>query len=190
MNDYHNAIAEMFRNSRDVAKLSQSKIAKKLGVSKRTVQNWEAGFSSPTIHMTIQWFRALGIPLYPYLMRILHPQDTNKLIEGSADDETCRNALMTYVKEMPIDQCRKLLYASYGSHGSNPYGVLEMITAYLHIPLSMRLNIAQSVITNYEICKAHGLLQNQDSILPNFDTLRDCSEAGRDAVLEGKNSYQ
>ncbi len=41
-------IEQVLKNHRLAANLSQVDLARKLGVSRKTLQNWEGGFSNPT----------------------------------------------------------------------------------------------------------------------------------------------
>lgn len=181
-------LANMFRMSRNKSGKSQDWVAKKLGVSKKSVQNWESGMSTPNLLTTFDWFNAIGIPMYPFFMSVLHPKEIDG-ISKDTEESKLRNALNVYIQEMPDHQMRELLFYFFGKHGSAPNGVLEMLTAYLHLPLSMRISIAQSIQTNYEICNANGLLTNTDHVLPNEDSLNYYIDAGKSAALKGQSSY-
>lgn len=74
-------IAQMWLKSRSDAGWSQDRVAKALGVSKKTVQNWESGEASPNFRIALEWFDALGVPMYPYIMELLYPDE----IEGITD---------------------------------------------------------------------------------------------------------
>ena len=67
------SISEMFKQSRIASGKSQDWVAKKLGVSKKSVQNWENGISIPNLLVTFEWFDVVGVPMYPYFMNVLHP---------------------------------------------------------------------------------------------------------------------
>lgn len=181
--EYADKIADMFKRSRNIAGKSQDYVAKALGVSKKTVQNWEAGLASPNVLTCFEWFDILGLPAYPYLVSILHGDNIE------AKDDEAHKALQELIMEMSDASCKKLLYLLCGAHGSNPKGVIEMLTAYLQTPLAMRLNIAFSIMTNYDVCKAGNMLVNPSDIEPNAELLQNSAEAGKKAVLEGKGSY-
>ena len=181
-------LANMFRESRNRSGKSQEWVANKLGVSKKSVQNWESGMSTPNLITTFEWFNVIGIPMYPFFMSVLHPieiADINK----NTEEEKLRKALNVYIQEMPEHYIRELLYFCFGNHGSSPNGVLEILTAYLHLPLTMRISIAQSIATNYEICLAHNLVTNTDNVLPNSAAIEYFIDAGKKAALDGKDSY-
>lgn len=180
-------IAEIFRESRAKSGKSQDYVAKALGYSKKTVQNWEQGLATPNFRIIVKWFDVLDIPMYPYLNSLLHPTSVAELFKDG--DEALDNMIRTYLNEMSTHAKRELLFLLMGTHGSNSKGVAEMVTAYLHTPLQMRLNIASSIITNYEICKANNLLNNLDNVLPDEDYLNDCLKASKSAVLDGKTIY-
>lgn len=72
-------IAGMWRKSRYDAGKSQEYVARALGVSKKTIQNWEAGEASPNFRVALEWFDALGVPMYPYLMSVIYPTEIETL---------------------------------------------------------------------------------------------------------------
>lgn len=180
--------AKMWRTSRESVGKSQDYMAKALGVSKKTVQNWEAGTSCPSQQKGFEWFIVLGVQPMPYYLDILYPNEFGRLSPESSDMDITI-ALLTLISNLTGEQKRKLLYALTGRHGSSPICVLEMLTAYLQTPLDYRLNVASSVAVNYEISEAKGMLVRPDSIQPDMELLHLAIKKGREAVIEGKGSY-
>lgn len=181
-------IARMWLRSRADAGLSQDRVAKALGVSKKTVQNWESGEASPNFRMALEWFDALGVPMYPYIMELLYPEE----IEGitpETDIHQLRKALHVYIDELDSLHARELLFILHGLHGSSPTGTLDACTAYLHLPLSMRVCITDSIVTHYEIATELAILQNREHVVPDVATLERFLDTARRAVREGKQSY-
>lgn len=186
--DLSERFARMWRQSRADAGKSQDYLAKKLGVSKKTIQNWEAGLASPSQMKGFEWFEALGRQPLPYYLQLLFPEEYEDL-SPSSDNQAIEDALITYIKSCRPATKRKLLFMLNGSHGSSPEGLLEMITAYLHTPLKNRLCVASATILNYEIAEAHGELIDQEHIAPDVDLLRRSLERSKEAVLDGMNAY-
>lgn len=179
------AFAAMWRQSRMDAGKSQEYVAKKLGVSKKTVQNWECGIGSPSQMKGFEWFQALELQPLPYYLRLLYPSEFSSL-----DDELqTKNALILYITSQPPAQQKKLLYFLCGDHGSAHEGVMEMLTAYLHTPLKDRINIASSIINNYDIAEANGQLVNPDHDCPDMALLKESFHNSKDAVFGGRHSY-
>lgn len=145
-------------------------MAKALGVSRKTVQNWEAGLAAPNIRATLEWFEALGVPMYPYIMSMLYPVEVDG-ITATTDMHELRKALHCYVDELDDLHARELLFILHGLHGSSPTGTLDACTAYLHLPLSMRVCITDSIVTHYEMATGLGLLQNEEHVTPEISTL-------------------
>ena len=181
-------ISDMLKHSRYAAGLSQKEVAKRLKLSGRTVQNWEEGISVPSFEMVLNWFQKIDQPLYPYIIKIIHRQETEHLSEISSECDI-KNALQALIADLPKEQCQKILYFLLGNHGSMPEGVLEMITAYLHIPLSMRINICQEIYTDYIVSKAHGMIVNEDDVKPDEEMIHRLIAASIEAVLQNQSSY-
>lgn len=176
--------AEMFRKAREDASMSQEEIAMKIGISRKTVENWETGTSIPSLVRSLQWFEALNAQPLPYFLDALYPGKFNENQSKDVD-----RALISIVSALPTDLKRKLLFILAGNHGSSTVGVLELATAHLHVPLEYRINIAQDVETNYELAQWKGMLCCQDDIRPDLATLSRSISLGKKAVFEGKNSY-
>ena len=179
--------ASMWRKSREDAGKSQEYVARAMGISRKTVQNWESGYSCPDQCQALDWFRVLGIQPLPYYMAILYPQLEE--ITSDCSDDKLDDALFEIIKGFSSDYKRKLLYLFAGNHGSSPSGVIEMIVAHLHLPIAQRLNTGHNIITNYQIDKTYGALIEPDDIQPNMDLLIQCYKNCLTAVQEGKNEY-
>lgn len=80
-------IAKIWHLSRIRAGKSQEYMAKALGVSKKTVQNWEAGTSSPSQATGFEWFKVLDIQPLPYYLCILYPDKFEDLSSHCSDKE-------------------------------------------------------------------------------------------------------
>ena len=180
-------ISGLLRKSRYESGISQESIAKSLGVTKKTVQNWEAGISSPPVATVLDWFRIIDIPFYPYLLKLSHPELQN--LNANSDDDEVRRALIAYVDDMDIHEMRTHFFEMFGEHGTAPDGMGEVKTAYLHLPMDIKVGIAEIICTQFEICQAQGRLVKPDSIMPNVESLRSYIAAAKDAVIHGKDTY-
>lgn len=172
--------AQMWRKSREDAGKSQAYMAKALGVSRTTVQHWEDGTASPSQMKGFQWFDALGLQPLPYYLSLIYDTDINA---GEID------SLTEIVSDLPTDQQKKILYLISGSHGSSVAGVIELITAYLLLPLRDRLAIAQSIATMYRVVLAEGSARADESIRPDMKILTQAINRGTMAVLSGRRDY-
>ena len=179
--DIADRFAEMWRTARNDAGKSQEWVAKALGVSKKTVQNWENGFSSPSQMKGFEFFSVLGLQPLPYYLRLLYPDNSQ------GDDDKLTSSLMAFVGSCTTEQKQKLLYWSYGEHGSSPFGVLELVMAHLQTPLRDRVRVAKIILDSYEFAEKEGLLT--DGVKPDIELLVHATEKGKEAVLNGKSSY-
>lgn len=181
-------IALMLYQARSNAHLSQDAMAEALGVSRKTIQKWEDGSLCPNLKKVIEWFDYTGEPLYPYLVHLLHGDSFSGLGAG-AQYADLKAVMHLYIDEMSDDRIRELVYLMYSDHGSTPSGVLDLITAYLHLPLDRRACIASAILHAYVICEATGQLRGTDHIMANVDYLKRCCDYATQAVMDGKNSY-
>lgn len=186
--EFADRLANMWRASRAASGKSQDYVAKALGVSKKTVQNYENGTASPSFRTAFEWFDILGVPMYPYIMQLLYPEQIEG-INADTDITELRHVLNTYVNELDDLHVRELLYLLYGSHGSSPTGTIDLLTAYLHLPLAERVCITGNILTHFEVSAEVGLLRDTEHVLPRIDTLEKCYKSAKDAVCSGKETY-
>lgn len=180
--------AAMWRSSREHAGKSQDYMAKALGVSKKTVQNWEAGTSCPSQEKGFEWFMALDLQPLPYYLQILYPAQFEN-INDFDDEEKEREALITLIRDLPPDAVKKLLYLLAGEHGSSGIAVLEMITAHLQAPLRDRITVAQSIETNYHIAENRNELRHPNHIQPDIELLSTAIKRSKESVINGDDTY-
>lgn len=185
--EINDRFARIWRVSRDKAGVSQDVIAKRLGVSKKTVQNWEAGASSPSQVMGFKWFKALGIQPLPYYLSVLYPGFGD--VPAEPQDKEVDEYLQKLIADLPARTKRELLYMLSGYHGSSVVGVMEMVTAHLQAPLRDRVNVAQSIETNYTIAEANGRIRCPGHVQPDTGLLQEMIRKGKEAVLSGKEEY-
>lgn len=185
--EINDRFARIWRVSRDKAGVSQDVIAKRLGVSKKTVQNWEAGASSPSQVMGFKWFKALGIQPLPYYLSVLYPGFGD--VPAEPQDKEVDEYLQKLIADLPARTKRELLYMLSGYHGSSVVGVMEMVTAHLQAPLRDRVNVAQSIETNYTIAEANGRIRCPGHVQPDTGLLQEMIGKGKEAVLSGKEEY-
>lgn len=181
--------ALMLARSRNDAGLSQRFVAQAIGVGERTVKNWEAGNSAPSIVQTAEWFRACGLNPIRYMLNWLDPVHFDGLTAKN-DLEDIKSALLTYIRDVASEkEIRQLAFCMFGNHGSSWRSQLEMLTAHDHTTLRSRVTVARAVLENYEMEESQGILVNTDHIPPDLSRLRDAVEKGKDAVQEGKAGY-
>ena len=94
-----------------------------LGVSKKTVQNWEKGISTPDLFQGSEWFRILGLNPLPYYLAFLYP-DLFGDISPSKSDEELDLALHRLIDQATPMEKRQLLFLMAGKHGSSWYALL------------------------------------------------------------------
>ena len=65
--------SKIWWKSRADAGKSQEFMALSLGVSKKTILNWERGLSAPNLFQRAEWFRVLGLNPTHYHLEYLYP---------------------------------------------------------------------------------------------------------------------
>ena len=180
--------AEIHTNARIQANKSQEYMALELGVSKKTVHNWEKGLSSPSFFQSLEWFRVLNVnPFLNYLALI----DPNNLdgVNPSDSDEKIEAAFESLIENLPIDDKRALLYLFLGKHGSSPHSVLQLMLAHLHTPIAFRTTTAAIVAHEYELNDKLGTLICPDNIQPDMVNLKGAILRGTKSAVNKEYGY-
>ena len=180
--------AKIWTTSRADAGKTQEYMAKGLGVSKKTIQNWENAVTSPSLFDGSEWFRVLGMNPLPYYLAFLFPESFDG-IEPDASDEAIEKALMLLIKNSTSVEKRELLYLMAGQHGSPWYSLLQLFTAHCHTSMHSRVNAARLVLENYEIEEKTGKLVCPDNIRPDIEMLRNAVDMGREAAVSSSPGY-
>lgn len=180
-------ITDALRTARNESGKSQEFMAFELGVTRRTIVNWERGVSEPSVSQAINWFKLTGKNPIPYLLQISYP-DMDKISPGDEDARVLAS-LMQLINDLPAEGVRQLMYLFFGNHGSSPRAVLQMITAHLQTPMKDRIAHGQLTATNYEIARRTGTLAQPDHIQPDLEYLNAAIEAAKTAVTKETDAY-
>lgn len=183
-----NRFAQIWATSRIDAGKTQDFMAKGLGVSKKTIQNWENGVTSPDFFMGSEWFRVLGLNPLPYYLSFVFP-DLFADISPDDSDDSIEQALISLIQNSTATEKRELLYLMAGRHGSSWYSLLQMFTAHCHTSMRSRIGVAQNILDNYEIESATGQLVCPANILPDIEMLRSAVEESKKSVMVGNSGY-
>lgn len=183
-----NRFAQIWATSRVDAGKTQDYMAKGLGVSKKTIQNWENGVTAPDLFMGSEWFRVLGINPLPYYLSFLFPNLFADISPNDSDD-SIEQALILLIRNSTAIEKRELLYLMAGRHGSPWYSLLQMITAHCHTSMKSRVNVARIVLDNYEMESVTGQLVCETNVKPDIPMLKNAVEEGKKAVMAGKSGY-
>lgn len=180
-------ITEALRTTRNESRKSQEYMAFELGVTRRTIINWERGVSEPTVGQTIAWFKLVNKNPIPYLLQGVYP-DMDK-ISPNDDDSKILSSLMHVINDLPAAEVRQLMYLFFGNHGSSPRAILQMITAHLQTPMKDRITHGQLIATDYELALRTNTLARPEHIQPDLDCLNEAISSAKDAVEKNAQEY-
>ncbi|MDO4493083.1 MAG: helix-turn-helix transcriptional regulator [Clostridia bacterium] len=180
--------ASIWTGSRADAGKTQEYMAKGLGVSVKTIRNWESGATSPDFFTGCEWFRVLGMNPLPYYLTYLFPT----LFDGDGtpeDDRIVSESLASLVRDLSPLEKKELLFLMAGRHGSPWYSLLQMFTAHCQTSMRSRVNAARIILENYEMEQATDSLVCADSVTPDLAMLRNAIEQGKRSVINGTPGY-
>ena len=180
--------AQVWSLSRQDAGRTQEEMAKGLGISKKTVQNWENGVTFPDLYTGCEWFRVLGMNPLPYYLAYLFP-DFFDGIDPEDEDETIGEALNFLVQNLSAREKRELLYLMAGRHGSPWYSILQLFTAHCHLSMKSRVAVANQVLQSYEMEQELNELVCPRNVAPDITLLKDSVEQAKKSVLKRTKGY-
>lgn len=180
--------ALIWSKSRAEAGKSQEYMALGLGVSKKTIQNWEKGISAPNFIQSAEWFHLLRKNPMPYYLDFLYCRNPELLTEEQ-QNQRLDESLYMLISNLPIDEKRQLIYLLSCVHGSSSVSVLQLMTAHLQSPLRDRVSHTNIIIQDYELAKDLGELSNPELIQPDMQLLKHALAEGKESVLSGKQEY-
>ena len=167
---------------------SQEYMALGLGVSKKTIQNWEKGITSPDLFQSSEWFRLLGLNPLHYYLEFLYP-DAFSSDSGKIDEERTEEMLISLIKQNTPMEKRQLLYLMSGKHGSSWYALLQMFTAHCHTSMQSRSAAARLIADNYEVERDNGKLICPDDLQPDLPLLKEAALKGKNAAKNNDKGY-
>lgn len=179
--------AKIWWKSRDDVGKSQEFMALSMGVSKKTIQNWEKGLSSPTLFQATEWFKILGLNPIKYYLEFLYPNFFEKT--SPEDESKLDEKLANLIKISSAAEKRELIYLMSGTHGSSWPALLQLFAAYCHMSLQSRVIIARIVLESYEMEEKNGRLVNSDKIKPDLELLKSAIAICKAATQNGYYGY-
>ena len=180
--------AKIWWKSRADAGKSQEYMAMALGVSKKTIQNWEKGISSPSLFQSTEWFNLLGQNPIHYYLTFLYP-DMFERLTPDVEDERIEHALLNLIKDLTPVEKRQLLYLIAGEHGSSWYSLLQLFTAHCHTSMRSRVAVARLIMENFEIDSKTGDLVCPENVMPDVEMLRHAIKKGKTAAENREAGY-
>lgn len=179
-------LTEVLVKSRYEGNKSQAYLAKGIGVTKKTVQNWEQGISQPTIEHLIDWFEVCGVNPMHYLIEYISPGAFDKFSYNETEVDAAFASLSDLMSQ---EDKMAILYIYYGQHGSSPESVMQMLLAHLHNPLKDRIGVAIHIATDYRLNDSLNALVGGDLPKPNLQMLDKAILSAAESVEHSEAGY-
>lgn len=181
--------AILLQNLQKRVELKKGRMAEEAGVDLRTWERYITGQAAPRVDEFISWFDYFEVDALPMVLEYLYPEVYSDLSDQS-DTNALRKAAIHYIETIASPHAvRKFDYLVFGGHGSNIEAQSEEWLMLDHLPLTMRLAVASLIDTLYAAAEANGLLVNTDCVMPKMEVFHDGLRKGREAVMDGQNSY-
>lgn len=180
--------SRIFWESREDANKTQKYMEGKMGVTRRTIANWEKGVSSPTFSQASQWFNALGLNPLPYYFKYLYPEIVENL--NVHHDIASVDAAFAKIQEiLPETMLRQFYFLFNGSHAVDLKTFIELLCAHMHLPMRDRVYASQSIVYFYRLSEIQGLANAPDEIPTAIDYLEEAVIKGMTAVINSRLGY-
>ena len=162
-------IASVISTVRKSAGLSRPKLASMIGVTDRTIKNWEDGVSRPDADLFLDVFYACN----KHLLDVMRKSDSADFFSESVSPGEIRQRLIAMIRsETTDDMNRRLLYNLAADHGSDAEAQLNLCTAYNHLSMEDKYDICKLVVERYRLrSEQHRLIRTQHAVFPDLDYL-------------------
>lgn len=163
-------IASLVLSVRKNAGMTRAKLASALGVSERTIKNWEDGISKPDADLFLQMFDACN----QHLVNAMWASDSAELfLDDTVSYEEIRQRLIAMIRSQTTDAMNcKLLYNLSADHGSDAEAQLNLCTAYNHLSMEDKYDICKLIVERYKLrSEQHRLIRTEYNVTPDLDYL-------------------
>lgn len=169
---------------REQAGLSRDELAKRNKVSPRTIQNWEAGYSTPDLSQFLQFCEVLRVnPIRAINLYFFSEFSKASTVEDRMDE------LVTLCKHLSPQAVESLLFILMGDHGSDPFAILQLAVADLQCPMRDRYMVAHQTAANYRFAEVQGLLTCPNDVKPAMGVLDVAIKKGYETAMSGGTRY-
>lgn len=168
--------------SRQVSGKTIEYVAHELGVSKKTVYNWEYGLSEPSASQFLRWFPTIGLNPIPYIYNYYFPRYQH--IKPSTDDKRIKEAFKEVSKLFTTRQMRIMMLVMK-QKASDIEPLWELFLCYLQNGQFNRIINATGVVTAYELDGPY----DPDAVQPNIQIVKKAIEKAKEAYAKGNKGY-
>lgn len=179
--------AKIWWDSRAHSGKSQEYMALGLGVSKKTIQNWERGISAPDLYQGIAWFELLGQNPVPYYLTYLYPQMSGKSRKEQQPEEKAVRIYRQLFEDMPMLEKQQLLYLMSGDHECSWHELLQILMALCAMCQHTRLALITTIKEMYEMDKTMMLLSGPERLRPDMQLIDNAIRDGQKEVKRGES---
>lgn len=181
--------ANVLFKSRKEKHKSRRYMADALGVSERSVRNWEYGLGAPSITDFTLWFETLGISMLQYLRKESRPEQEENQNSATMPEGLVSLDLHRAIADMDEHSKRELHFLIYGNHGGDFSAYMDKCVTDLQSNMHERHVTTMIAVANYEYHKVNNTLRCPDEVQPDLARLKQASEMGRVASHNGESSY-
>lgn len=186
--DFENDIAAVLTKAMYDGDLSQEALAKQLRISRKTVQNWLDGTTTPNFAWILAWFDACCVNVDTYVDMIQHPAAyEEKVVDINGDRQMLHHVIDTILSDQEL---RILKFLFMGRHGGDSYAMLNELCAVSNLPLTDRVKLCGQVIDAYELAVAHDMVSCPEDVQPDMDTLNAAYESGKASAFDKLSYYK
>ena len=174
-------LAFLVRNAREQAHLTRQELADKLGISKRTIDNWESGVSRPIADSLLDVYEACNAEIAKAII-------TADSYDAESDIEVVRQRVITYLRTIADDDMiRQLDYNLLSSHGSIAKAQVNLCTAYNHFNKDDKYDVCRTIIGKYKLKQDLGKLINMGEPLPDIEYLEKVCHDVREELIRNES---
>lgn len=181
--------ARIFSMSRNKAGMSKEEVSLEMNLSRKTIWNWENGYSYPTFKQQFDWFRVLNLNPYPYLYAYYQgkeiPEDCKDILSvlTISDKRRCMMDFISYADERKIDVIYEIIY---GEYGSDIDALLNLFLEHIKCDPKDKVSQASLTSTNFQMSKNWA---EPSGVMPDTDLVKEAIVLAAEAYRKGLKKY-
>ena len=168
------------------AGLSQNNVARRAGVSQKTIDNWESGKSGPTIPQLSRLLRALHVSSFQLAYDLRHPQNP---ISAAKEEDAIRMEFHALFDTASAKEMEQLIFLKAGDHGGDYWAALQLAVAQMQCSMGDRYKTAKQIADSYDFAVQAGHLSGPNGPQPDLNVLTEASSMAKEAAINGRKKY-
>ncbi|MGN0631673.1 MAG: helix-turn-helix transcriptional regulator [Ruminococcus sp.] len=177
-------ISERLKKARIERGISQEQAAKRIGVKRSTIGNYENGVSSPDVEKFIELCNMYNLD---YVKLLVYYYGSPVECHSSGNDII--SDIVYLISTFDTHKLEELRWIFSGEHGKRVDPLIQLVLIYLHLDIGSRIHATEWLFGVYTTLKMQKRDVNSGIMEPDISNILASLEDAKQAYFEGKENY-